>query len=178
MAYNKPSFDSTKFSLGPAIVSIGATGATPTLDLGAVESAGFELISEVEDVFLGAPQVLVAVLPSREEATMNWTLMEWEIQNFARAIGAGITTSTSYRFGAGDVAKQEFSTLLQHRVQGSGDTFEVRVWKSVPAGNLPVTLDSSQTLFEMTFRALNTDGLNWRLETVDEYLEIVQIPAP
>jgi hypothetical protein len=178
LAYNKPSFDSTKFSLGPAIVSIGATGATPSTDLGAVESAGFELISEVEDVFLGAPQVLVAVLPSREEATMTWTLMEWEIQNFARAIGAGITTATSYRFGAGDVAKQQFSTLFQHRVQGSGDTFEVRIWKAIPAGNLPVTLDSSQTLFEMTFRALNTDGLNWRSETVDEYLEIAQIAAP
>lgn len=178
MAYNKPSYDSTKFSLGPAIVSIGATGATPTTDLGAVESCGFELISEVEDVFLGAPQVLVAVLPSREEATMTWTLMEWEIQNFARAIGAGITTDTSYRFGAGDVAKQQFSTLLQHRVQGSGNTFEVRIWKAIPAGNLPVTLDSSQTLFEMTFRAINLAGANWRSETVDEYLEIAEIAAP
>ena len=174
MAYNIPSFDTQRFSLGPAIVSIGMVGATPTVDLGAVETAGFELIAEVEDVFLGSPRQLVYLLPSQEEATMTWTLMEWDINNFARAVGSGNTTANKFQFGSGDVAKTVFSTLLQHRVMGSGNTFEVRVWEAIPAGNLPVELGDSMHVFEMTFRAIRA-LTNWRSETVDEYLEIVEV---
>lgn len=172
MAYNLPAFNSANFSIGPAIVKLGPIGATPSVDLGAIEAANFEFIAEVEDVFLGAPRRLVAVLPSQEEFNFSWTVMEWDIQNFHRAVGVGTTDATSFKFGEGSVAKEKFSSLYQHRVQGSGSTFEVRVWEAIPAGPLPVSLEQSQTMFELNFRALRATA-NWRSETVDEYMELV-----
>jgi len=160
--------------LGPAIVKIGATGDTPSTDLGAIDSVELSLETEGEDVFLGAPRQLVSVLPAQEEATLSVTLFEWDVDNFRRAIGSGTTTATEYAYGSGDVTKDQFALLVQHRILGSGNTFEMRIWQAVPDGDFPVGMDDDVTTFELTFRAIRATT-DWAGNTVNEYLKVVEI---
>lgn len=142
--------------------------------MGAVDSVELELSTEGEDIFLGAPRQLVSVLPAQEEATLTVTLYEWNLNNFARAIGSGTTTSTSYSFGGGDVVKDQYAVLAQHRILGSGNTFEMRIWKAVPDGDLPVSMSDDVSTFELTFRAIRSTT-DWASNTVNEYLKVVEI---
>lgn len=182
MAYNMPGYDATNFSLGPAIVKIGAAGATPSIDLGAVDEVSFELNLEGADVEQGGPKELIDVLPSRVTASLTFRGMEWNKDFFVWATGGGQTDSTKFLFG-GTPTKQKFAVQFEHSVLGSGNTFTGRLWKCVPEGNFPITMGEAVHTFEMTFRVLRSVQ-TWASvaiggrDSLDSYLELEEIAAP
>lgn len=174
-----PSYDSTAFSLGPGIVKIGPSGATPTIDFGAIQEVSVELTTEQEDVFLGAPRVRVAVLPSQEDVNITLTGIEWNLDNFKRGTGSGTTTGTTYTFGGAE-ALDTYAIQITHRVLNSGDTFTIRIWDAIPAGNLPITMSDALQTFELAWKAIYvaTDWASNSLSAGAHYLQIEQTAAP
>ncbi len=182
MGYNMPGYDATNFSLGPAIVKIGAIGATPSIDLGAVEEVSFNLEQEGADIEQGSPKELIEVLPSRVTASLTFRGIEWNKDNFMYGTGGGNTDATKFYFG-GSPTKAKYALQFEHSVLGSGNTFTGRLWKCVPEGEFPITMGEAVHTFEMTFRVLRATS-NWRSETiggrddVNSYLELEEIAAP
>lgn len=182
MGYNMPGYDATNFSLGPAVVKLGAIGATPSIDLGAVEEVSFELNQEGADVEQGGPKELVDVLPSRVSASLTFRGLEWNKDFFRYATGAGNTDATKFYFGGGPT-KAKFAVQFEHAILGSGNTFTGRLWRCVPEGNFPITMGEAVHTFEMTFRVLRATT-NWRSEaiggrdSVNSYLELEETAAP
>jgi hypothetical protein len=182
MSYNMPGYDANNFSLGPAIVKIGALGTTPTIDLGAVEEVSFELNQEGADVEQGGPKELVEVLPSRVTAMLSFRGLEWNKNFFVWATGGGSTDGTKFYFG-GRPTKQKFAVQFEHAVLGSGNTFTGRLWKCVPEGNFPITMGEAVHTFELTFRVMRS-VTDWASNTIggrddsNSYLEVEEIAAP
>lgn len=156
MSFNMTGYTPGNFSLGPCVVFTGATGATPSTDLGGVESVSFEINTEVERIEQGTPRQPVHVLPSAESATLSFTGIEWNINHFVRGTGSGATESqTKFTYG-GKSTMQEFAVLAQHAVLGSGDTIDIRLWRCVPLGSFPINMDDAKHTFEMQFDVLRT----------------------
>lgn len=177
------SYTTGNFSLGPCVVKIGPTGATPSLDLGAVESVSLELNTDVERITQGTPRQPVFVLPAEESATLTFSGIEWNINNFVRGTGSGATESaTKFTYGGGPTM-QEFALLAEHAVLGSGDTISIRMWRVVPSGSFPVTMDDAVNTFEMTFDVLRTTT-DWAGNTIggrddkNSMLEVERTAAP
>ncbi len=182
MSYNMPGYTASRFSLGPAIVKIGATGATPAIDLGAVEEVSFELNAEKADVEQGSPKELIETLPMRVSASLTFRGLEWNKDFFVWATGVCNTDSTKYFFG-GDPTAEKFAVQFEDSVLGSGNTFTGRLWTCVPAGDFPITMGDAVHTFELTFRVLRSTT-NWRSEaiggrdSVNSYLEVEETAAP
>lgn len=183
MSYNMPTYTTGNFSLGPCVVKVGPTGATPSTDLGAVESVSFEITTSVERITQGSPRQPVHVLPSEDQATLTFSGIEWNIANFQYGVGTGDTsTSNEFAWGGGS-SLQEYAVLAEHAVMGSGDTVSIYLWRCVPSGSFPVNMDDSVTTFEMTFDVLRATA-DWASNAIggrddkNSMLKIVRTTAP
>ncbi len=183
MSFNMAGYTTGNFSLGPCVVYTGATGATPSTDLGGVESVNFEINTEVERIEQGSPRQPVHVLPAAESATLSFTGIEWNINNFVRGTGSGVTESqTKFTYG-GASSMQEFAVHAQHAILGSGDTIDIRLWRCVPMGGFPVNMDDAKHTFEMQFDVLRTT-VDWASNAIggrddsNSMLEVERTAAP
>jgi hypothetical protein len=175
-------YSAARFSLGPAIVYIGATGATPSTELGAVEEVSFEANIEGADIEQGGPKELVDVLPARVSSQLTFRGLEWNLDNFVWGTGGGETSGTKFKFG-GTPSMNKYAIQWTHAVMGSGNTFTGRMWKCVPAGTFPITMGEAVTTFELTFRVLRstTDWASNAIggrDSLDSYLEVEETAAP
>ena len=176
MPYNLPTYNTTNISFGPAVVYIGPAGATPDTEVGAVRAgASIAITRTVTDVTQGNPPLLVERFASGEAVEITFTAIEWNLENFVSALGAGSVADGTLKFG-GTVGFSDLALLFRHRTP-AGDTYEIRIWKAKPAGTFTIPFSDDIHEFEMTFNALysDTDWGGTPLADGEQLLQIVKL---
>ena len=148
MAYNVPTYQKKRFSFGPGILYMGPQGATPTVEIGAVKGdASFEITRERLEIFQGSPQTKIAQYAIKEEGILKVTGIEWNFDNFAYALGAGMTSITEpeevLEFG-GDMDMSNRALRYVHRAP-DGSTIDLHVFKAEGAGMLAIAFKETDT---------------------------------
>lgn len=166
MPFNLPTVNTDDISFGPARLFLGAfDDGEPTTDVGAITEDGIsiEFQSEMRDIVQGNPKLPELTFIQSQNVMVKVTSIEWDYDNLAFALGAGVTSSaassTTFAFG-GEPCATEVALHIQHVMCKTGDTINVYVWRAVGEGNttLPFTHDEHQ--FEYNFKALRADS-NW-----------------
>ncbi len=178
MAYNIPSYDTSRISLGQSIVYMGLAGATPTTDVGAVRAgASIAITRNMTDVNQGTPATLIARFVPSETAVITLTGIEWNLTNFIRALGAGSVTTSgteeTLKFG-GSITVTDVSLKLVHQMPAGG-TVEVDIWKANGDGTLTLPFSEDVHEFAYSFNAIlaSTDWASNVLSEDEQLLRIV-----
>lgn len=143
MAYNVPSYDTTRFSFGPGVLYMGAPGSTPLVDVGAVRGdAEFSIERTLLEMYQGSPQSRVKSFAVKEDITLKVTGVEWNLTNLAYAIGAGVTSVSGaqeiYEFG-GDTAINQRALRYVHRAPDGG-TIDLHIFLAEGTGKLALSI--------------------------------------
>lgn len=141
MAYNVPSYNTSRFSFGPGVLYMGAAGATPSIDIGAVKGdAELSIKRTALEVKQGSPQSLVKKYAVAEEISLKVTGIEWNLNNLAYAVGAGTTSQSGaqeiLQFG-GDLTFLQRALRFVH-IQPDGSTIDLQCFLTEGAGELAV----------------------------------------
>jgi len=166
--YNVPSnVDKDNFSFGPAVVYIGATGSTPTTEVGAVnadDGVTFEITVVREAVAQGNPKLDLMRFDTAQGARISFSGIEWDPTiNFQHAVGVGITAADAseetFSFG-GDPLPDDFSIQVEHYMAKSGNTMFVDMWVATGEGALSVQMGAELHQFPYAYAALRATT-NW-----------------
>ena len=157
MPYNLPSYDTTRFSIGPCLLYLGAAGATPSVDVGAVESgATLTTTRTKEEIFQGFPKTLVEQFATQETAVLKISGIEWNVTNLVYALGAGTTTVSSSQeileFG-GSITFTDVALHLVH-VTPNGWTVNIYIWKAQGDGAMELNFSDTYHKMPYTFNAV------------------------
>lgn len=185
MSFNVPSYDADLLSFGPGMVYLGAAGATPTSDVGAVDE-GMALAHAVEvlDVQQGNPRRLIKSFRTGETVTFAFSGFEWKIANLEYYLGAGTRAGDLFKFG-GDISFTEVSLRLVHQMPplagaSVGSTVILDIWRARSNGDLTLTFGADLHSFPVTFTALQgtTDWASVALAQGEEYYKMTIQYAP
>ena len=181
MAYNVPSYETARFSFGPGILYLGAPGTTPLIDVGAVKGKAELSIERTKlEVLQGSPQTLIEQYVTKEDITLKVTGIEWDFDNLAYALGAGVTTgiggvSETFEFG-GNMAMTNRALRYLHRTPDGG-TIDIQMFKAQGAGKLTVNFNEADMHeFPYEFRSLEgtTDFTNQALAANKKLIKIIR----
>lgn len=180
MAYNVPAYDTTRFSFGPGVLYMGAQGTTPLIDIGAVKGdAEFTVERTLLEMFQGSPQSLVKKFAVKEEVSLKVTGVEWDFDNIAYGLGAGITSVSGaqeiYEFG-GDTAVNNRALRYVHRLPDGG-TIDLHLFAAEGAGKLSAAIkeqDFHEFSFEFTALEGTVDFTNAALGTNKKKFKIIK----
>ena len=179
MPYNVPSVTTNDISFGPAVLYAGIAGTTPLVDVGSITEDGIsiEITSEKRSIAQGNPRIPVFAFSQAQGAMVKLTGIEWDYQNFATALGAGVTTVSAteetYAFG-GDPILTEIALHIQHYMAVSGNTLNVYVWKAVSEGGLTLPMAQDEHQFEFSLMALRSET-NWAGATLAANQQLLQL---
>jgi hypothetical protein len=159
MAYNVPTYDTSRFSFGPGVLYLGAPGLTPEVDIGAVKG-GAELSVERTklEVKQGSPQTLVEQYVIEEKVMLKVTGIEWNFDNLSYLLGAGATTGIGsyqekFEFG-GAMTVNNRALRFVHRTP-DGSTVDVHIFKAQGSGKIAITFNEADMHeFPFEFSAL------------------------
>lgn len=182
---NIPTYTENNFAFGPGIFRLGAAGATPTVDVGAITEDGIsiEITAEKRDISQGNPKIPVFVFTQAQGVNLSVTGIEWNFDNFAKALGAGVHTTTAteeaFAFG-GDPLVTQLALQVEHQMAVTGDTLTVNVWKASSNGGLTLPLTADEHQFEYSFKALRagTDWAGTSLAYTSQLMQIHRAIAP
>lgn len=158
MAYNVPSYNTSKFSFGPGVLYIGPVGSTPLIDLGAVKGDAEMAVKRTAlDVFQGSPASLVKKYFIQEDVSLKVTGIEWNLSNLARVLSAGVTTDSganeTLEFG-GDMDSDQYALRYVHR-QPDGSTIDIQLFTVLGKGELAIAFKEKEVHeFPLEFYAL------------------------
>ncbi len=170
--FNVPSYTTSNISIGPGILFLGAAGATPTIDVGAVRSGELTITREKLDVDQGFPAQPIVSYAVGEDVTLTINAIEWDFAHLAQALGAGVATASQLEFG-GDPNFSEVAIRYQHRM-AAGSTILIDIWKSNGSGEITTTFGDDVQEFPYSFAALNSTT-NWASETLGGTASIFKI---
>lgn len=183
MSYNVPVYEVDRFSFGPGILYMGAPGSTPTLDVGAVKGdyeLGFNL-SKLE-VKAGSPMSIIKTYTIEEEIKLKGTLLEWDMNNLAYILGAGVTSASGaneiIEFG-GDMDTNNRALRFVHRTPDGG-TIDIQIFKAEGVGNLALALKESEMHefpFEFNILEATVDFSNAALADKKKKIKIIRTKA-
>lgn len=157
--YNNPSGDFTRVSLGPGRVYIGATGSTPSVEIGYVK--GNATLSFKRDQVLvrqGSPQTVVDALAKAEDVMLEVTGIEWNLDNLAYAIGDGVTSVS----GAQEIFQLGGKPLFTKRalrfvhIAADGSTIDLHMYRVIGQGEVAIAVNADDT-HELPFKFMATD---------------------
>ncbi len=157
--FNIPSYTTDNFSFGPGVLLVGTTGATPTIDVGAVR-AGAELsVSRtVLEVRQGSTMNLIKQYVTQENVGLNVTGIEWNLERLKEVFGSGVLTTSSsldtLLFG-GDINICELSVRFRHNMP-TGNTIYVDIWKAQPTPEMSLSFGEEIHEFPYQFKALDS----------------------
>jgi hypothetical protein len=158
MAYNVPGYNTKRLSLGPGILYLGTPGTTPTVDVGATKG-DMEIIIERKtvDVYQGSPKTKVATYVNEENVSIKLNGLEWNVNNLAAVLGAGITSQSGAQeimdFG-GDNAMSNTAVRYVH-IMPDGSTIEFQMFKGEGVGKINIAAkESDMHEFPYEFSAL------------------------
>lgn len=172
---NIPNVTTNNFSFGPGVLKLGPSGSTPTLDVGAVNAgASLEIRGTVLDARQGNPSMLIKRYTQTSDVTFSVTGLEWDYDNFAKALGAGITTSSQFDYG-GDADVASYALQFEHRMP-SGNTQTVRIWEVVGSGEMTINFGEDLHEFPFAYQAVRatTDWASNSLNGCNQYFRIVK----
>lgn len=159
MPLNIPSGTAANVTYGPALLFVGATGATPSTDVGFISEDGIsvELATEMGEISQGNPKLPEIVFNQAQSARVVLTSIEWDMDRFAEALNAGNTTVTGTEetlSWGGEPCPTEVAVHVQHQMCSSGDTMNVYVWRAVGEGGLVLPFVHDPHNFEFAYKAL------------------------
>ena len=156
MGYNLPVYDTQKISLGPGVIYLGPVGSTPSTDVGAVRSGmNFAITRTKVPVKQGNPATNIKTFVTEEAGVLTLTGLEWNLDNFAMALGQTTTSVGNTLDVGGDMNIHEVAIKLVH-VNPNGHTYTLYIWKAEPRGDLTINLTDEPHAFEMAFEAMLT----------------------
>tara|TARA_R110000824_G_scaffold344465_1_gene531072 strand:+ start:129 stop:620 length:492 start_codon:yes stop_codon:yes gene_type:complete len=156
---------------------MGATGTTPSTDVGYISEDGvtIEVSSERRDIMQGNPKLIEYTFSQTQGVMVNFTSIEWDFENFAKMLGAGATTvsasASTLAFG-GDPLVSGVAIHIEHQMAVTGQTMNVYVWKAVSEGGLSAPMGADEHSFEASFKAQRSatswggDALEYRQQLV------------
>lgn len=166
MGWNVPTFTANDFSFGPAVVFLGATGATPTTDVGAInadDGVTVEIEVERNHIMQGNPKMSVLPFDSQHGFRATFNSIEWDVIKLAQVLGSGVTSSTgsvdTWSWG-GDPTPTQYALQIRHDMAQSGHTIFWDVWTAVGDGGLSIAHNQDAHQFDHKWRALRSTT-NW-----------------
>jgi len=181
MALNVPAGNKKRLTFGPGILQIGASGSTPSTDVGYARGASLSITRQKLDVFQGSPRSLIETYAVQEDVALNFTGIEWAPFNLVRALGSGVTSGTGTEtlgFG-GEVTFAEVALSFEHITPTNG-TVSIYVWKAQGQGEVTVNFGDDVQEFQYNFRALEAtqDWLSNPLNANERLIQINFTPGP
>jgi len=159
MSYNVPNYDTSRFSFGPGVLYMGAPGSTPLVEVGAIKgNAELSVERKTLDVKQGSPQTLIQQYAIEESVGVKITGIEWNLDNLAYVLGAGLTTGIGsyqekFEFG-GAMTVNNRALRFVHRMP-DGSTIDIHVFKAQGAGKITIPFNETDTHeFPYEFKAL------------------------
>lgn len=165
MGYNQPTTDYTNVSFGPARVFLGPSGATPTLDVGALadDAVQVEWQFEKRDIRQGNPALIDYSFTTSQGFRVSWTALEYSVMNLALAAGAGVTAVSAaihtWSMG-GDPIIATAAVQVQHQMATGGDTLNINIWKARGDGNIGIGMGQEEHKIPTVFQAMRA-STNW-----------------
>ena len=163
--YNNPSGNASQITLGPGILLVGPTGATPTTDMGYVKGGMTLTIERAQtEIRQGSPQTIIAALANKEDVMIEFKGIQWNLDNVAFMLGDGATsfsnpTDTLKFGGRPNVNAKAF--IFQHRM-ADGSTLFVDLWKCVPDGSMAISINEDDTHeLPFKFKAIAAGTTDW-----------------
>ena len=158
--YNNPSGDTAEITLGPGIIYAGAVGATPMTDIGHVKGAMTLTIDRaMVDIRAGSPQTLIKRLSAQEDAFIEFTGIQWDLDNLARVMGDGQTSIS----GGEEILEiggrpngTEVSMRFVHKM-ADGGTIEMYIYKAIGEGMIAIAVNEANS-HEMPYKFLAMDA--------------------
>lgn len=179
MPLNLPTITRDDISFGPARLFLGAAGATPTVDVGAISEDGIsvEFASEMREIMQGNPKLIELKFIQQQGVNLKLTSIEWNFDNLAFALGAGNTSASGtfekFAYG-GEPCPTELAIHVQHQMCRSGDTMNVYVWRAVGEGNTTLPFTHDEHAFEYTFNAMRS-ATDWAGNTLASDEQLIQV---
>lgn len=178
MPFNLPTTTTNNISYGPGRLFIGPTGATPSVDLGAISEDGLsvEIAAEKRDIMQGNPKVTILSFTQVQSVRLLATSLEWNFDNLSFALGSGNTTVSgtveTFAFG-GDPAVAQVALRVEHQMAQSGHTMYINLWTAQSDAGVTVPLTHDEHAFEYAWKAIQSDT-NWAGVTLDQEEQLVQ----
>lgn len=177
--YNNPSGDVNKISLGPGIVYIGTTGSTPTIDVGYVKGeATLTFERSQTEIRQGSPQTIVDALVNSENVMIEFSGIEWNLDNLLYALGDGATSVSGatdiYKVGGKPVV-QKRSLMFFHKM-ADGSSLFVDLWKAVPEGVITSKVsptDPHEQAYK--WKAMDPGNTDWAGGTLSDGQRLVRV---
>jgi len=180
MPVNVPSGTTNNISFGPATIFLGASGTTPTVDVGYIDNdTGVEIVlmNKKRDITQGNPKVKLYTFSQEQGVTVKLTGIEWNNTNFAYALGAGTTaisgSEKSFTFGGDPIAKT-CALQIQHYMPVTGHTMMYYCWKAVSDGDLTMALTHDEHKFPYSF-ALQRASTDWAGNTLTYDKQLLKV---
>jgi len=177
VALNIPNVTKSDISFGPAVMYLGAVGATPTVDVGAISEDGvsIEIATEQRDIMQGNPRIIEMSFNQQQSVNIRVTSIQWNYENLQYVLGGSIATSATWEkfsFG-GDPCPSEVAIKVVHQMC-SGDTINVYVWRAMGEGNLTIPFGQDEHSFELAFKAMHATN-DWAGATLAADAQLLQI---
>ncbi len=160
MGYNVPTYDTDNMSFGPGIVRIGAVGATPTTDVGAIDAdqgITVEVQQSMGEVRQGNPAMKILGFAQTQGAKLSFNGIEWDYDRLAEGLGTATTSADAsvetVVFG-GDPTPTEYALQVEHQMAQSGHTAYFDMWAMIPEGGMSLVLNQDVHAFPNAWEAV------------------------
>lgn len=180
MPLNLPTTTVNDISFGPGILKIGAAGATPTVEVGAIGEDGISIEFGVErrDIMQGNPKLPEYTFTQAQSVMVKTKSIQWSLNaGIPYGLGAGVTSSSSsldtFTWG-GDPIVQQVAIQIQHQMAITGNTLLVSVWKAVSESGFAVQLGADEHGFEYSYKAQRS-STNWAGAALAYREQLIQI---
>ena len=181
MPVNIPTFNTNNISFGPGRLFLGAAGATPSVDVGAITEDGIKvtLSSKKRHITQGNPKVKMYTFIQEQDVMVELSSIEWNVNNMQYALGSGNTTSSgsedTFSFG-GDPIVDKVAIHVQHYAAVAGHTINGYIWQAVSDGDLELNLthDEHKFPYKWTAQRVTTDWAGTSLAYDQQLMKIVR----
>lgn len=199
MPLNIPKGSVDNISFGPARVfmktwaayTIGASITPDMTDGASSDDVGFigedgvtvELTSEKKDITQGNPKLVNYSFVMSQSATIKFSSIAWNFDNFSRALGAGTTSivgdESTFAFG-GNPLNTFAAMTVRHQMAVTGDTLYLYVWKAQSESGFSLPFGADEHSFEFSFKAIRaiTDWGGTNLGTDEQLIRFARETAP
>lgn len=183
MAYNVPTYKTQNFSFGPGVLYMGAQGTTPLVEVGQTKGDATLSFERARlEVKAGSPQVKIAQYANEETVSFKVSGIEWNFDNLAYALGAGVTSASgaveTLEFG-GDMEVNNRAMRFVHRTP-DGSTIDIQFFKVEGSGKIDMSLkETDMHEFPYEFMALEgtTDFTGQALAAKKKLVKIIKTKA-
>ena len=179
MPYNVPTITTNDISFGPAVLYMGVSGATPSIDVGAISEDGvnIEVTSEKKIIYQGNPKTPCYTFSQTQGVKLGFTSIEWDFTHLAYALGAAATytdgSDLAFAMG-GDPLVTEVAVHIKHYMAVTGNTMNVYMWKMASEGGFSIPFGQDEHSFEMNFIAMRS-ATDWGGTALNEKQQLMRL---